>query len=192
MKSPPSFPIVPNGYMSIKARMTRTGNRRGTMTHLTRGVDISKDWLDIHLAPTGETRRFPNRKAGFRSLLGWLEAQPAECIVHEPTGRWHRDFEQALIDAGLPLARVNPLQARVSRRRWGDVRRRLLLMPVCWPKWGWPLTCARRCCLRHSKAISGNCNSHAGRHPVQLKYPFRGVHPDHGLVAIPHPVNPPA
>ena len=82
------------------------------MTNLTLGIDISKDWLDAHLAPTGETRKFPNGKAGFRSLLAWLDGRALEKVVYEPTGYWHRDLEQALSDAGLPLAPVNPLQAR--------------------------------------------------------------------------------
>lgn len=82
------------------------------MTYLTLGVDISKDWLDVHLAPADETQRFPNDRAGFRRLSAWLADRPVSCIVYEPTGRWHRDFEQVMIEAGLPLARVNPLQAR--------------------------------------------------------------------------------
>ena len=82
------------------------------MIYLTLGIDISKDWLDTHLAPTGEVRKFSNSKAGCRSLLAWLEGQSIRRVVYEPTGHWHRDFEQALLDAGLPLARVNPLQAR--------------------------------------------------------------------------------
>ena len=82
------------------------------MTYLTLGIDISKDRLDAHLAPTGETRNFPNREAGFRSLLAWLDGRPLKCIVYEPTGCWHRAFEQALMEAGLPLVRVNPWQAR--------------------------------------------------------------------------------
>ena len=82
------------------------------MDHLTLGVDISKDWLDVHLAPTGKARKFPNHKAGFRQLLAWLGDQPVGRVVYEPTGRWHRDFEEALAGAGLVLSRVNPLQAR--------------------------------------------------------------------------------
>ena len=82
------------------------------MTYLTFGVDLSKDRLDAHLAPIGESRSFPNHKAGFRSLLAWLDGRHIKCVVYEPTGYWHRDFEQALAEAGLRLARVNPLQAR--------------------------------------------------------------------------------
>ena len=33
-------------------------------------------------------------------------------VTYEPTGHWHRTFEEALLTAKLPLARVNPLQAR--------------------------------------------------------------------------------
>ena len=82
------------------------------MTYLTLGIDISKDRLDAHLAPAGEARQFPNDRAGFRQLLAWLDGRVLRCVVYEPTGCWHRDFEQALQAAGLPLARVNPLQAR--------------------------------------------------------------------------------
>ena len=96
------------------------------MTYLTLGVDISKDRLDAHLAPTGEARQFPNNKTGYRDLLAWLAGRSLDRVVYEPTGHWHRDFEQALLDAGLPLARVNPLQARrfaqaLGRRAKTDV-----------------------------------------------------------------------
>ncbi len=37
---------------------------------------------------------------------------PVRAVTYEPTGRWHRAFEEALLKAGLPLVRVNPLQAR--------------------------------------------------------------------------------
>ena len=33
-------------------------------------------------------------------------------VVFEPTGPYHRAFERALDDAGLPIAKVNPRQAR--------------------------------------------------------------------------------
>lgn len=96
------------------------------MTYLTLGVAISKDRLDAHLAPTGEVRQFPNNKTGYRVLLAWLAGRSIDRVVYEPTGHWHRDFEQVLLDAGLPLARVNPLQARrfaqaLGRRAKTDV-----------------------------------------------------------------------
>ena len=82
------------------------------MTHHVLGVDISKASLDVYLVPTGETRQFANNTTGFRRLIAWLRDRPISRVVYEPTGAWHRDFEQALSKAGLPLSRVNPLQAR--------------------------------------------------------------------------------
>ena len=35
-----------------------------------------------------------------------------ERIVYEPTGSYHRGFEDALSAVGLPLVKANPLQAR--------------------------------------------------------------------------------
>ncbi len=81
------------------------------MSDSTVGVDISKTHLDAYMAPQGKAARFTNDAAGFHSLLAWIE-QPPACLAYEPTGPWHRAFEQALLAAGLSLARVNPLQAR--------------------------------------------------------------------------------
>ena len=41
-------------------------------------------------------------------------------VVYEPTGPWHRAFEEALLQAGLPLARANPLQARRFAQAMGQ------------------------------------------------------------------------
>ncbi len=74
------------------------------------GVDISKSHLDAHRLRTGEAAQFGNDAAGFKELAVWIGT--ADCVVHEATGRCHRDFEEALAGAGLPLARANPLRAR--------------------------------------------------------------------------------
>lgn len=76
------------------------------------GVDVSKDWLDVHRLPDGTTRRFPNTKTGLRALIAWLLKQPVARIAFEPTGPYHRALERALADAGLPLVKLNPRQAR--------------------------------------------------------------------------------
>lgn len=84
------------------------------MAHITIGVDIGKDTLDVHALPCGSTCRFSNDKAGHKSLMGWLSALPGrpERIVFEPTGPYHRALEQHLAEAGLPLVKVNPRRAR--------------------------------------------------------------------------------
>lgn len=82
------------------------------MTHYTIGVDISKAHLDAHRLPGGAARQFTNDKHGLHALIGWISALDVERIVYEPTGAYHRGFEETLSATGLPLARVNPLQAR--------------------------------------------------------------------------------
>ena len=75
------------------------------------GVDISKAHLDAYMVPAGKAARFSNDAAGLKALIAWVE-RPVRTVTYEPTGRWHRAFEEALFQAELPLARVNPLQAR--------------------------------------------------------------------------------
>lgn len=82
------------------------------MTQYTIGVDISKAHLDAHRLPDGIARQFTNNRRGFCDLIRWIGSLEVERIVYEPTGAYHRRFEDALAVAGAPLAKVNPLQAR--------------------------------------------------------------------------------
>ncbi len=81
------------------------------MTQHTIGIDVSKDTLDVHRQSDGEEKRFANGKAGFKSLMKWIGAEPAR-VVFEPTGPYHRALEGALAKAGHALIKVNPRQAR--------------------------------------------------------------------------------
>ena len=96
--------------------MTSTGE--GKLTKHTVGIDISKDHLDACWLPREEARRFANNRAGFQALVRWIDPQ-VERIAYEPTGAWHRGFEEALADAGLPLYRINPYQLRCFARSIG-------------------------------------------------------------------------
>lgn len=78
----------------------------------TLGVDISKYTIDVHLLPEGATRQFANSPAGFTALLAWIAERPVTRVAFEPTGPYHHAFERHLGQAGLPLVKVNPLQAR--------------------------------------------------------------------------------
>ena len=44
-------------------------------------------------------------------MIAWI-GKSIECVAYEPTGPYHRDFELALLKAKLPMAKVNPWQAR--------------------------------------------------------------------------------
>ena len=89
------------------------------MPDSTVGIDISKTHLDAYTAPAGKAARFTNDSAGFDALIAWID-QPVRSVVYEPTGPWHRAFEEALLQAGLPLARANPLQARRFAQAMGQ------------------------------------------------------------------------
>jgi transposase len=78
----------------------------------TAGVDISKDFLDVGIYPSRASGRFANDAKGHRALIAWLKAHPVQRVVFEATGPYHRTFERTLAAAGLPMAKVNPRQAR--------------------------------------------------------------------------------
>ena len=78
----------------------------------TLGVDISKESLDVHLYPGGRADRFANDRKGFSALIKWLSGYAIARIVYEPTGADHCGFERRFLEAGFPLAKVNPRHAR--------------------------------------------------------------------------------
>jgi len=90
------------------------------MTETNIGIDISKDHLDVHRLPGDERRRFDNSKAGHKALIHWIGETPAR-VVYEPTGRYHRTLERALAAAGMPIAKVNPRQARRFAEATGNL-----------------------------------------------------------------------
>ena len=81
------------------------------MTEHTIDIDISKAHLDVFDDMRQETRRFDNSISGFRALCKWLGHAPVARMVYEPTGPYHRGFEEYFAGK-LPLVKVNPLQAR--------------------------------------------------------------------------------
>ena len=81
------------------------------MMEITIGIDISKDRLDVHRRPDGQTAVFGNDKAGLKALMRWLGTDVRR-IVFEPTGRYHLALERRLAAAGYPLVKVNPRQAK--------------------------------------------------------------------------------
>ena len=82
------------------------------------GIDISKDWIDAFAAPEGRAARFSNDGAGFRKLIAWV-GSGVDRIAYEPSGPFHRDLEDTLLKAGLPLYAINPFQVRSFARSLG-------------------------------------------------------------------------
>jgi len=86
------------------------------MTHDIIGVDIAKDWIDSHILSDGRSRRVPCRPAALARFA--TEARGA-LVVFEASGGYERPLMEALAEAGVPFARVNPRQAREFARATG-------------------------------------------------------------------------
>ena len=76
------------------------------------GIDVSKDWLDVHVLPQGEVLRLANDAGGIEVLKARLVASRPDRVVLEATGGLERLAAAELSAAGLPAVVVNPGQVR--------------------------------------------------------------------------------
>jgi len=76
------------------------------------GIDVSKDFLDLHTRPTGQTLRVANDPDGVASITTRAAALCPALVVIEATGGYEHPLAAALATAGVPLAVVNPRQVR--------------------------------------------------------------------------------
>ncbi len=85
------------------------------------GIDVSKARLDIVVRPTGEYFQVPNSAAGHGQLLQRLQSLALGCIVLEATGGYERPCVAVLLEADLPVAVINPRQARALAKGLGKL-----------------------------------------------------------------------
>ena len=85
------------------------------------GIDVSKDWLDIVVIPSGATWRTKNEEEAIRGLVEKLEQVKPERIIVEATGGYEQQVAVQLYLAGLPLCRVNPGRVRYFARSLGQL-----------------------------------------------------------------------
>jgi len=76
------------------------------------GVDVSQDFLDVHVRPTSAQRRFANTADGIAQLVAWVKPLAAERILFESTGPYQIAAVGALLAEGLPAVVVNARQVR--------------------------------------------------------------------------------
>jgi transposase len=76
------------------------------------GVDVSQDFLDVHVRPASLRQRFANTPAGIAALIAWVRPHAAERIVFESTGPYQKAAVGALLTEGLPAVVVNARQVR--------------------------------------------------------------------------------
>jgi transposase len=80
------------------------------------GIDVCKEWLDIHFHPLGRDLRLGNDKTGLRQLKQALAKLRPACIVMEATGKFHRVAHRSLHAGGFAVAIVDPYRARMFAR----------------------------------------------------------------------------
>jgi transposase len=85
------------------------------------GIDVSKEWLDIVVMPSGETWRTQNTEEKISVLVQKLETLKPERIVIEATGGYERLVTTKIYLAGLPVCRVNPKRVRYFARSIGQL-----------------------------------------------------------------------
>ena len=83
------------------------------------GVDVSKDTLDLARADSDRVTTFANDPAGVAQVVDLLAAAGPAVVVVEATGGLERPLVDALLDAGLPVARVHPGRVRHFARGLG-------------------------------------------------------------------------
>ena len=85
------------------------------------GIDVAKATLDAWIDSTEQAGHFANDPRGIGQLIGWLRPLNVKLIVMEATGRYERRVACELLDAGLPVAVVNPRQVRDFARAMGKL-----------------------------------------------------------------------
>jgi transposase len=83
------------------------------------GIDISRDSLDMVAYPTGQIWQYKNSKGGIAKAVVKLRGLLVKLIVLEATGGWEKPLCEALYQAGLPVAIVNPRRIRDFGRSMG-------------------------------------------------------------------------
>lgn len=86
------------------------------------GIDVSKDFLDVHVLPSGEAYRVGNDADGIARLIERLQALEGtvpETIALEATGGLEHSAVAGLAAANLPVVVVNPAQVRAYANALG-------------------------------------------------------------------------
>jgi len=76
------------------------------------GIDVSKDRLDVHVRPSGESFAVTRDGEGLADLIIRLQPLAPRLVAVEATGGFEVVVAASIGGAGLPLAIVNPAQVR--------------------------------------------------------------------------------
>ena len=85
------------------------------------GVDVAKATLEVAITGQKATLALTNDEAGFAALLAALSGLEVGLVLLEATGGYELDCAMTLQLAGLPVAVINPRQARDFARAMGHL-----------------------------------------------------------------------
>lgn len=85
------------------------------------GIDVCKAHLDVYLHPGGQTFRVTNTPEGLRCLKRRIAGMSVVMVAMEATAKYHRQPHRTLHAAGLAVAIVNPLRARLFAEAAGQL-----------------------------------------------------------------------
>ena len=81
-------------------------------TAVNAGIDVSKDWLDVHMTPSGRRLKAPYTARGLAKIVSAFDGVALARVVIEATGKLESLAAATLAGCGLPVVVVNPRQVR--------------------------------------------------------------------------------
>lgn len=85
------------------------------------GIDVSKNTLDLRIEPAGESLRVAYDEAGVSEICQRLSEVSPSLIVMEATGGLESRLASELAARGMPVAVINPRQARDFAKATGQL-----------------------------------------------------------------------
>lgn len=83
------------------------------------GIDVSKKRLDLHIRPSGGHASVAYTSPGLKGLVKMLCREGVQLVVMEATGKMEQRAADAIRQAGVPVAVVNPARIRHFARASG-------------------------------------------------------------------------
>jgi transposase len=117
-------PEIPRARTVDRVNQTRIVQGRDNgrkMSEVYTGIDVSKEFLDIAVLPSGERKRYSNDEAGIGKLTAGLKKLSPVLVVMEPTGGLEMPLAAALTLEGVKTAVVNARQVRDYARATGKL-----------------------------------------------------------------------
>jgi transposase len=87
--------------------------------HISIGIDVSEDTLDIWIHPLNKYNQFNNNQQGIKELISTIQSYNIIKIVVEATGGLEYEVAKSLQQAGYPIAVVNPFFTAAFRTMRG-------------------------------------------------------------------------